>query len=92
MAIRLSLLGLVTVCYLGLGGAVARADGCPPQTCGTTGSQPPGSSLLFVRPSGQQGPLVAYDATSAAERFRLTGGLLSVAVDTAAMVPPGTRG
>ena len=76
MGRRLCLAGLVPLCCLAFT-AAAGADGCPPQTCGTTGSQPPGSSLVFVRPNGRSGPLVAYDSTTAAERFRLPAGLLS---------------
>jgi hypothetical protein len=74
---RLAFLGLVAVWYFALGGGAALGDGCPPQTCGTTGTQPPGSSLVFLRPSGQQGTLVGYDVRSGAERFRLGSGLLS---------------
>ena len=77
MSNRLTFAGLVTVCYLAWGGGVALGDGCPPQTCGTTGTQPAGSSLVFLRPSGQQGPLVGYDVRSGGERFRLGSGLLS---------------
>jgi hypothetical protein len=57
--------------------AGALADGCPPSTCGTTSSAVPGSSTLFVRPSGQQGPLQAFDITTGARRFSLPSGVLS---------------
>ncbi len=76
MAKRLPLLGLVTLCYL-VGAGAASADGCPPQTCGITSTQVSGSGMLFVRPSGQEGPLVAYDATRGVHRFQLPRGLLS---------------
>ena len=57
--------------------ATALADGCPPSSCGTSSSAVPGSRTLFVRPSGQQGPLHAYDLVSGARRFRLPNGVLS---------------
>jgi hypothetical protein len=55
----------------------ALADGCPPSTCGTTSSAVPGSRTLFVRPSGQQGPLHAFDLRTGARRFMLPSGVLS---------------
>jgi hypothetical protein len=57
--------------------SAALADGCPPSTCGTTSSARPGSNLLFVRPSGQQGPLHAFDLRTGARRFTLPNGVLS---------------
>jgi hypothetical protein len=57
--------------------SAAHADGCPPSTCGTTSSAVPGSRTLFVRPSGQQGPLQAFDITTGARLFSLPSGLLS---------------
>jgi Tol biopolymer transport system component len=57
--------------------SVALADGCPPSTCGTTGSAMPGSPTIFVRPFGRQGPLQAYDVVSGARRFKLPRGFLS---------------
>ena len=57
--------------------STAFADGCPPSSCGTTSSAVPGSPTLLVRPSGQQGPLHAYDIASGARRFRLPSGVLS---------------
>jgi hypothetical protein len=56
---------------------VALADGCPPSTCGTTSSAVPGSRTLFVRPSGQQGPLQGFDLATGARRFMLPSGVLS---------------
>jgi hypothetical protein len=55
----------------------ALADGCPPSTCGTTSSAVPGWHTLFVRPSGQRGPLQAFDLESDARRFSLPSGVLS---------------
>jgi hypothetical protein len=57
--------------------SAAHADGCPPSTCGTTSSAVPGSRTLLVRPSGQQGPLQAFDVATGARRFSLPSGLLS---------------
>jgi hypothetical protein len=57
--------------------STALADGCPPSSCGTTSSANPGSPILLVRPSGQQGPLHAYDLASGVRRFRLPSGVLS---------------
>jgi WD40 repeat protein len=62
---------------LAFGVGTAGADGCPPQQCGTSGAQQPGSGLLLVRPNGQQGPLVAYDARTGKERFTVPRGILS---------------
>jgi DNA-binding beta-propeller fold protein YncE len=67
----------VPLLFLGSAAGAARADGCPPTTCGTTSAQPSGSGLVFVRPNGQQGDLVAYDAATGARRFELASGLLS---------------
>jgi outer membrane protein assembly factor BamB len=55
----------------------ARADGCPPATCGIVGSSTPGSGLLFVRPSGPSGPLTAYDLVTRRRRFALPAGRLA---------------
>ena len=77
MSIRLTLSALATVCYLAATAGVAHADGCPPSTCGTSSAQVPGSGLLFVRPSGQFGPLEAYDAATGARRFQLARGTLA---------------
>jgi hypothetical protein len=57
--------------------SAALADGCPPSTCGTTSSAVPGWHTLFVRPSGQHGPLHAFDLESDARRFSLPSGVLS---------------
>ena len=57
--------------------SAALADGCPPSTCGTTSSAVPGSGTLFVRPSGQQGPLHAFDLSTGKRTFSLPSGLLS---------------
>ena len=57
--------------------SAALADGCPPSTCGTTSSAVPGSRTLFVRPSGQQGPLHGFDLVTGARRFTLPSGVLS---------------
>jgi hypothetical protein len=57
--------------------SAALADGCPPSTCGTTSSAVPGWHTLFVRPSGQQGPLHAFDLESDERRFSLPRGVLS---------------
>ena len=57
--------------------SAALADGCPPSTCGTTSSALPGSRTLFVRPSGHQGPLQAFDLRTGARRFMLPSGVLS---------------
>ena len=57
--------------------STALADGCPPPSCGTTSSAVPGAHKILVRPSGQQGPLHAYDLASGVRRFRLPSGVLS---------------
>jgi hypothetical protein len=57
--------------------SAALADGCPPSTCGTTSSAVPGSRTLFVRPTGQQGPLHGFDLVTGARRFTLPSGVLS---------------
>jgi hypothetical protein len=57
--------------------ATARADGCPPASCGATSLAPPGSKLAFVFPNGRQGPLWAYDLGSGRKRFVLPSGMLS---------------
>ena len=51
--------------------------GCPPATCGTTSVEAPGSGLLFVRPTGQRGPLQAFDASTGHRRFSLPPGAVS---------------
>jgi outer membrane protein assembly factor BamB len=51
--------------------------GCPPATCGTTSVEAPGSGLLFVRPSGQRGPLRAFDVATGRRRFSLPPGVAS---------------
>ena len=55
----------------------ARADGCPPSTCGTTSVAPAGSSLAFVFANGRQGPLQVYDLRSGRRRFGFPSGMLS---------------
>ena len=57
--------------------SAALGDGCPPSTCGTTSSALPGSRTLFIRPSGQQGPLQAFDLVRGVRRYSLPSGLLS---------------
>src|SRR5439155_11077358 len=57
--------------------AVAHADGCPASTCGTTSQAVPGAKLLFVRPSGQSGPLIAYDLARRVRSFALPAGTLT---------------
>jgi len=51
--------------------------GCPPVSCGTTSSTADGSGLLFVRPTGQRGPLRAFDVASGRQRFSLPSGIAS---------------
>jgi hypothetical protein len=57
--------------------SAALADGCPPSACGTTSSALPGARTLFIRPSGQQGPLQAFDLVSGTRRYSLPPGILS---------------
>ncbi len=57
--------------------AHARAAGCPPSTCGILSVPVPGSSLLALRPSGDRGPLLAYDLLRGRTRFSLPSGTLS---------------
>lgn len=72
--------------------ATALADGCPPSTCGTTGSAVPGSRTLFIRPFGQQGPLQAFDLVTGARRYSLPSGYLSADGTTfASSARPKTR-
>jgi len=69
----LALLGLVLVPAT----ASARADGCPPSSCGAQSITFSGSRLLYVRPSGAIGPLKAYDLATGKLSFALGRGLLS---------------
>lgn len=57
--------------------ALARADGCPPSSCGAQSVSFSGSRLLYVRPSGTIGPLSAYDLATGKLRFALGRGMLS---------------
>jgi len=57
--------------------STALADGCPPQSCGTTSVAPPGSNLAFVFPNGLQGPLQIYGLRTGKKRFVLPSGMLS---------------
>lgn len=57
--------------------STALADGCPSSTCGITSSAVPGSSILFVRSYGPNGPLQAFDIASGKRRFSLPQGVLS---------------
>ena len=72
--VPLALLALALALALG---PAARADGCPPSTCGVASVALPGSRILDVRPNGTQGPLVAYDRVTGKRLFRLPAGLLS---------------
>jgi hypothetical protein len=83
---------LLPVLFLGAAflPAAGQADGCPPSTCGTTSSAPPGSNVVFVRPNGRQGPLEAYDVRTGLRRFRLlTYGVLSADGRTFVSSVPG---
>src|SRR5947207_13236429 len=74
--------------------SLAHADGCPASECGTTSVAPPGSSLVFVRPSGRQGPLQAYDLRTGVRRFALPSGMLAAdgrSYAAAVRVKGGTR-
>jgi hypothetical protein len=73
---RLLLVSLALLVPAALGSA-ARADGCPPSTCGVTSLAAPGSPLLVVRPAGQQGPLDAYNVANGRRRFSLPAGMLA---------------
>jgi hypothetical protein len=73
---RLAVAALVLV-VLVPAASVARADGCPPETCGAVSVAVPGARLLAVRPLGQNGPLVAYDLATAQRRFALPSGMVS---------------
>ncbi len=57
--------------------SAAFADGCPPSTCGSTSFTAPGSDVVLVRPSGQPGPLQAFDVRTGKKRFGLPDGVLS---------------
>jgi hypothetical protein len=57
--------------------ASARADGCPPSSCGAQSVTFSGSRLLYVRTSGTIGPLDAYDLRTGKLRFALQRGLLA---------------
>ena len=52
----------------------AGADGCF-GPCNGASVNPPGTSLLAVRPSGDGGPLVAYDTRTGKRRYTLPGGI-----------------
>jgi hypothetical protein len=56
--------------------SAALADGCPLPCSGRTAS-PEGVKLLFVQPSGPDGPLVVYDTASRAPAFSLPSGRAS---------------
>jgi hypothetical protein len=76
--IRLVPLSLLALVLVPAAVASARtADGCPPSSCGAQSVTFAGSRLLYVRPSGAIGPLVAYDLASGKRRFGLKSGLLS---------------
>src|SRR5437763_1614797 len=73
--VQLSLLALVLV-----PASVASAHGaggCPPSSCAAQSVTFAGSRLLYVRPSGTIGPLLAYDLATGNRRFALGKGLLS---------------
>lgn len=70
-------LALASLAALSVAAGSAAGDGCPPSSCGTSGSAVPGSRLLVVRPSGQRGPLTVYDLVSRQRRFTLPAGMLS---------------
>jgi hypothetical protein len=57
--------------------SAALADGCPPSTCGSTSSAVPGSTVVFVHPYGQPGPIRAFDVRTGKKRFGLPDGVLS---------------
>jgi hypothetical protein len=57
--------------------STARADGCPPSTCGSTSTASPGSDLVLVRPWGRAGSLQAYDVRTGARRYTLPAGILA---------------
>jgi hypothetical protein len=57
--------------------AAARADGCPPSSCGAQSVTFANSRLLYVRPSGAIGPLLAYDLSTGKQRFAIERGMLS---------------
>ena len=75
--VPLSLLALVLVLVPAAVASARTADGCPPSSCGAQSVTFAGSRLLYVRPSGAIGPLVAYDLASGKRRFGLKSGLLS---------------
>jgi hypothetical protein len=71
----------------------AHADGCLPSTCGSTSSAVPGSSVVFVRPGGEEGALQAFDVRTGQKRFTLPAGVLSADGETflAAVAPKEKR-
>ena len=61
---------------LALPASDALADGCP-TPCSRTTINPPGTTLLAVRPSGDAGEYVAYDLRTRRARFSLPPGMVS---------------
>src|SRR4029450_9551332 len=60
--------------------STARADGCPPSTCGSTSTARPGSRIVLLRAVGRPGPLhaaSAHPARTGARRYTLPPGILS---------------
>ena len=57
--------------------SLARADGCPPSTCGTSTNAVPGSRYVTLRTNGQHGPLVVYDVVARRQRVQLPAGVAS---------------
>lgn len=75
---RSALVVLTLACVAAVPSAQAcDCGGCPPATCGTTSVEASGSGLLFVRPSGQRGPLQAFDVATGKHRFSLPPGVVS---------------
>jgi hypothetical protein len=54
----------------------ASGNGCPAPCSGQSVS-PPDGKLLFVQPSGDRGPVVAYDTKNGVQRFALPAGVSS---------------
>lgn len=57
--------------------AGAGGDGCPPATCGLSGSAVPGSRYLTLRTVGHGGALVLYDMVTGRRQVSLPKGLAS---------------
>jgi hypothetical protein len=70
------LLPLLALALLAGSSPPALGDGCP-SPCSRSSVNPPGTTLLAVRPQGDGGTFVAYDMSAGKRRFSLPAGSVS---------------